>query len=115
MPDLTTFCLLAFAPPPGNDPNAQKASAFMQFGMIAVMMVIFWVLLIRPQQKKAREQAALLKTLKRGDKVTTAAGIVGVVSHVDEATVTLRSGDTKLEVTKNSVTEITERAPGGAA
>jgi preprotein translocase subunit YajC len=109
MSDLTLSSLLALAPPAGADPNSQKASAFTQFGMIAVMMVIFWVLLIRPQQKKAKEQAAMLKTLKRGDKVTTSSGIVGVVAHVDEATVTVRSGDTKLEVTKSSVTEITER------
>lgn len=81
-----------------------------QFGMIGVMMVIFWVMLIRPQQKRAKEQASLLKGLKPGDKVATSAGIIGVVVSLKENTVTLRSADTKLEVTKNSITDVTERA-----
>ncbi|MFM8356998.1 MAG: preprotein translocase subunit YajC [Verrucomicrobiota bacterium] len=81
-----------------------------QFGMIGVMMVIFWVMLIRPQQKRAKEQATLLKSLKPGDKVATSAGIIGVVVSLKENTVTLRSADTKLEVTKNSISDVTERA-----
>ncbi|MFM7100055.1 MAG: preprotein translocase subunit YajC [Verrucomicrobiota bacterium] len=81
-----------------------------QFGMIGVMMVIFWVMLIRPQQKRAKEHATLLKSLKPGDKVATSAGIIGVVVSLKENTVTLRSADTKLEVTKNSISDVTERA-----
>lgn len=105
--------LLAFAPPgpPGGDPNVEKQRMLVQFGMIGVMMVIFWVMLIRPQQKRAKEQATLLKSLKPGDKVATSAGIIGVVVSLKENTVTLRSADTKLEVTKNSISDVTERAP----
>jgi preprotein translocase subunit YajC len=66
--------------------------------------------LIRPQSKRAKQQANLLKALKAGDKVVTSSGLVGVVIAVKERTVSLRSADAKLEILKSAVTEITERA-----
>lgn len=73
-------------------------------------MVVFYFLLIRPQQKKAKDHAALLKTVRPGDKVVTSSGILGVVLTVKEKTLTLRSADTKLEITKSAIAEITERS-----
>lgn len=102
--------LLALAPPaPGASPADAKRAMIMQFGMIAFMIVIFWVLLIRPQQKKAREQAELLKQVKAGDKVATSAGILGIVTSVRDDSVTIRSGESKLEVQKQAVTQILEK------
>jgi len=102
--------LLAFAPPaPGASPADAKRAMIMQLGMIAFMIVIFWVLLIRPQQKKAREQAELLKQVKAGDKVATSAGILGIVTSVRDDSVTIRSGESKLEVQKQAVTQILEK------
>ena len=98
---------------PGTQPNP-TANALGLFGPLVFMAVIMYVLMIRPQQKKAREHAALLKALKSGDKVVTSSGILGVVLTVKDKTVTLRSGDTKLEVLKSAVTEVTERS-GAAA
>lgn len=80
---------------------------------MVLMFVIFYFLLIRPQQKKAKEHAELLKTLKRGDKVVTNGGIVGVIVTVKEKHVTVRSEDSKFEVLKSAVAEVTER--GNAA
>lgn len=94
---------------PGTQPNP-TANALGLFGPLVFMAVIMYVLMIRPQQKKAREHAALLKALKSGDKVVTSSGILGVVLTVKDKTVTLRSGDTKLEVLKSAVTEVTERS-----
>ncbi len=82
----------------------------MQIGMMVFFVLIFYVMLIRPQQKKAKEQNQMLKGLKAGDRITTSSGIVGVVVSLKDNTVTLRSGDSKMEVTKSSVTEVTERA-----
>ncbi|MCW5558388.1 MAG: preprotein translocase subunit YajC [Verrucomicrobiae bacterium] len=102
--------LLSLAPPaPNASPEEQKRQMLMQVGMIVFMVVIFWVLLIRPQQKKAREQADLLKTLKAGDKVATTSGILGIITSVRDDAITLRSGDTKLELQKAAVTQILER------
>jgi preprotein translocase subunit YajC len=103
--------LLALAPPdPNASPEDQKRAMLMQVGMIVFMLVIFWVLLIRPQQKKAREQSDLLKSLKSGDKVVTSSGIIGVVTSVRDDAVTVRSADTKLEFQKGSISQILERA-----
>ena len=71
-----------------------------------VLIGAFYFILIRPQQKRAKEQKKMLEALKSGDEVVTAAGIVGTVITVKERTVSLRSGDAKFEVTKGSVTEI---------
>jgi len=102
--------LLSLAPAPSTgNPEDAKRQMLMQLGMIVFMVVIFWVLLIRPQQKKAREQADLLKTLKAGDKVATTAGILGIITSVRDDAITLRSGETKLELQKASVTQILER------
>ena len=79
------------------------------------LMVIFYFLLIRPQQKRAKELAKLLETLKTGDEVVTASGIVGTIITVKEKTVTLRSNDSKLEVSKASVTEILQPTPATKA
>ena len=80
-----------------------------QLGMFAILGFMFYMLMIRPQQKKAKQHAALLSTLRAGDKVVTSSGILGTVVGVKEKSVSIRSADTKLEVLKSSVNEITER------
>ena len=103
------FCILLAQAPSGTtqDPRAQM---FTTIGMMVLMGVMFYFVLIRPQSKRAKDQANLLKALKPADKVVTSSGIVGVVIAVKERTVSLRSADAKLEVLKSAVTEITERA-----
>lgn len=51
-------------------------------GLIALMFVLFYVLLIRPQQKRLKAQQAMLSALKVGDKVVTGGGLVGTVSRL---------------------------------
>lgn len=77
---------------------------------IILMVVIFYFLLFRPQQRRAKEHARLLQTLRPGDKIVTNGGIVGTVIAVRDKTVSVRSADTKLEILKSAVTEITERS-----
>jgi preprotein translocase subunit YajC len=105
--------LLAFAPQPqsGTQPNP-TGSMLQMFGTFAILGVMFYFVLIRPQQKKAREHSELVKTMKPGDRVLTGGGIVGTVVSVKEKTVSIRSADTKLEVLKSAVSEITERGAG---
>ena len=74
------------------------------------MGVVFYFLLIRPQRVRAKQQDSLLKNLKSNDRVVTSSGIVGIVISVKDKSVTLRSADSKLEVLKSAVTEITEKA-----
>ena len=103
--------LLALAPPAGPagttaNPTAQTANFVL---MMVVMVVMFYFVLIRPQQKKTKEHAALLKNVKAGDRILTSSGIVATVVTVKEKTLTIRSADTKLEITKSAIAEITER------
>jgi len=69
---------------------------------------MMYFMLFRPQQQRAKQQAKLMANLKSGDRVVTTSGIVGIVISVKDKTVSLRSSDAKMEVTKSSVTEILE-------
>jgi preprotein translocase subunit YajC len=54
------------------------------------IFVVFYFLLIRPQQKRAKEQKAMIEALQKGDEVVTAGGIVGKVTKLDDNYVTLQ-------------------------
>ncbi len=56
----------------------------MQFAPLILIFVVFYFLLIRPQQKKMKDHRAMLGELKRGDRVVTAGGIVGKITSVKE-------------------------------
>jgi preprotein translocase subunit YajC len=97
------------APPPGTQPNP-TGQIFQMLGMVVFFIVVMYFIMIRPQQKKAREHDQLLKSLKPKDKIVTSGGVVGIIVSVGERSVTIRSADTKLEVLKSAVAEITERS-----
>jgi len=88
-----------------QDPNA----AIKMIGMMVIFAVIMWVLMIAPQRKKAKEQDLMLKALRTGDKIITASGIIGVVLSIKDKSVSIRSADTKLEILKSAVADVTER------
>ncbi|MEI8043782.1 MAG: preprotein translocase subunit YajC, partial [Verrucomicrobiota bacterium] len=76
---------------------------------LVLLVVVFYFALIRPQQKKQKEHAALLKAVKAGDKIVTSGGVLAVVVTVKDKTLTVRSADAKFEIIKSAVAEITER------
>ena len=57
-------------------------SGISQFIPLILIFVIFYFFLIRPQQKKVKEHKIMVENLKRGDKVVTSAGIIGVVERI---------------------------------
>jgi len=79
---------MLLAPPPadGQDPTGSLISTFVMFGAV---ILIFYFMMIRPQQKRAKEHKALLDGVKKGDKVVTSSGMHGTVADVDEATVSV--------------------------
>jgi preprotein translocase subunit YajC len=112
--DMTFFglnALLAQGVPGGQ---TGQAPPWVNIVPLVLIMVVFYFILIRPQQKKAKEHEKLLKTLRPKDKVVTSGGVTGIIVAVQEKTVTIRSADTKLEVLKSAVSEITERAASEA-
>ncbi len=98
--------VLAQAAPAPQAPTGVQGIMNSPIPMMVLVGIIFYFILFRPQQKRAKEQRLMLEKLKSGDDVLTAAGIVGTVITVKDKTVTLRSGDAKFEVTKGSITEI---------
>jgi preprotein translocase subunit YajC len=101
--------ILADVTAPQSAPAAQpQQPVWMTFAPMILLVIVFYFILIRPQQQRAKQQARLISNLKSGDKVVTSSGIVGVVITVKDRTVSLRSMDAKMEVTKSSVTEILE-------
>lgn len=75
--------------------------------MLVVFVVIFWVLLIRPQRKAQKQQAERLKALSKGDKVITNAGIHGTLEYVGDTTVSLKVADgVTIKLEKNAVVHI---------
>jgi len=107
MNELGLIPLLAAAAPSANgQPQAPFWTSLVPMGLL---VVVFYFVLIRPQQKKAKDHAALLKAVRAGDKVVTTGGIVGVVLSVKEKTLSIRSADAKFEITRSAVAEITDR------
>ncbi|MFP4013494.1 MAG: preprotein translocase subunit YajC [Chitinispirillaceae bacterium] len=76
------------------------------FIMIA-MFVIIYFLMIRPEQKKQKERQKMLSALKKGDKVLTIGGIMGVIQNVKDSTYSIKIGEnTVVEVTKSAVSSV---------
>jgi preprotein translocase subunit YajC len=65
----------------------------MQLGMLALMVLVFYFLLIRPQQKRERERESMLKALKRGTVVRTTGGVRGEITDINDRDVTLLISD----------------------
>jgi preprotein translocase subunit YajC len=105
---LSPYTILALAPP--AQPGQSAPPAWVNMVPLALLVVVFYFALIRPQQKKAKEHAALLKAVRAGDKIVTSSGIVAVVVTVKEKTLTIRSADAKFEITKSAIAEIIERS-----
>ncbi|MFN6925216.1 MULTISPECIES: preprotein translocase subunit YajC [Tabrizicola] len=108
------FVSPAFAQAAGA-PGAGAAVA--QFLPIILIFVIFYFLLIRPQQKRMKEHRAMVDGLRRGDQVVTAGGIVGKVSKVQEdgmIEVEIADG-IKVKVVKHTITSLLNKTEPAAS
>ncbi|MHB8058045.1 MAG: preprotein translocase subunit YajC [Desulfuromonadaceae bacterium] len=82
-------------------------AAFQQIIPLVFMFAIFYFLLIRPQQKKAKEHRALLEAMKKGDNVITAGGVHGKVAAVENDIVTLEiANNVNIKITKSYIAAI---------
>lgn len=88
-------------------PGGQMLTMLVTFGLI---ILIFYFLVIRPQGKKQKETQKMLGALKKGDKVSTAGGIRGVITAVKEQTITIKVDEnTKIEFNKSAVSALVEK------
>jgi preprotein translocase subunit YajC len=98
--DPTQLILLA-----QGQPQTQGSPMGMFVPMI-LMVVIFYFLLIRPQQKKTKEHTKMVNALKSGASVVTRGGVVGTVQSVKDTTVSIRSLESKFEVEKHAIERV---------
>jgi preprotein translocase subunit YajC len=62
--------------------GSDASSMLVQFAPLALIFVVFYFFLIRPQQQKAKQQRSMLASIRRGDRVVTAGGLIGTVAKV---------------------------------
>jgi preprotein translocase subunit YajC len=96
-----------------SEAHAQAAGAAPAQGgllnmlILPIMLVVFYFLLIRPQQKRAKEHQNMLSKLGSGDEVVTAGGILGRITEVADGFVTLEIADgVRIKVQKSQVTQL---------
>jgi preprotein translocase subunit YajC len=94
---MNTFFLMA--PPQGGE-----QSSIPTFIMMGAIILVFWLFMIRPQAKKAKDQKKYIEDLAKGDKVVTIAGIHGIVNKVND------DGTINLEVSPGSYIKLEKSA-----
>lgn len=101
------FSSPAYAQTAGAAGPAGGFAAFSSFVPIVLMVVIFYFLLIRPQQSRAKQHRAMLDALKKGDVVITGGGLVGRVIRVDGDEVEVElAANVRVRAVKSSLTEV---------
>jgi preprotein translocase subunit YajC len=90
------------------------ANAFLQFAPLVFIFIIFYFLMIRPQQQRMKAHKAMIDAVKKGDTVVTGGGIVGKVTRVMDGEVEIEIAPTvKIKVVKGTLSDV--RLPVGAA
>ena len=90
--------------PSSNGGGGSLVSTLVMFGAI---FLIFYFMIIRPQQKRAKEREKLLSNLEKGDKVVTSGGVHGVIAGLDEKTALLQISDNvKIKIERSAITTV---------
>lgn len=98
------FESIAYAAPAAQ--SGAEVNPLISMAPIFLVFVVFYFFLIRPQQKKQGELQKLVEGLKKGDKIYTTGGIIGVIASVQNDYVVIKVGDneaTKMEILKSAV------------
>jgi preprotein translocase subunit YajC len=83
-------------------------SGFVQFAPLVLIFVVFYFMMIRPQQQRQKQHKTMLEALRRGDKVVTAGGIIGTVAKVvsdTEVAVDL-ADNVRVRVVRSTITQV---------
>ncbi len=88
-------------------PGVPQANPILSMMPLVLMFGILYFLMIRPQQKKAKEHKLMLAAVQKGDKVVTAGGICGIVANVKDDVVTVKIADNvKVDFIKSSISQV---------
>lgn len=107
------FVTPAYAQAAGGAGGAAGIASFLP---LVLIFVIMYFLMIRPQQKRAKEHRAMVEALKKGDEIVTQGGLIGKISAVreNEIEVEIASG-VKVRVIRSTVTGLVNRTQPAAA
>ncbi len=106
--DAISSALVVLQAAQGGNPTMQMLSTLVTFGLV---FLIFYFLIIRPQNKKQKEAKAMIAAMKKGDKIVTIGGAHGVITLVKEHTVIVKVDDsTKIEFSKSAIQAVTQRS-----
>lgn len=96
--------LLAMAPSQGGQDGGNFTTTILMF---AVIIGIFYFMIMRPQQKRQKERQKLLDSMKKGDKVITAGGLHGTIMGIEDKTLLLQIADNvKVKVERSSISVV---------
>jgi len=111
-PIISTILFLAQQNAAPAQPQPDLISTLLPF---LFMGVVFYFILIRPQQKRQKQHQQLLANLKTGDKVVTSSGIHGLIANVKETTFLLKIADNvKIEIDKSAVSGVEKQSEAKA-
>jgi preprotein translocase subunit YajC len=83
-----------------------QGSSLMTFLPLILLFAVFYFLLIRPQQKRAKQQKAFIEALKKGDEVVTSGGLYGKITGITDQMVTMEIAEkVRVRVTKSSIVD----------
>jgi preprotein translocase subunit YajC len=98
---------VAYAMPPGGQGQGGDMNTLLSFLPMVLIFVVFYFLLIRPQQKKAKDQRLMIENLKKGDSVITQGGMYGKIAAISDQVVTLEIADkVRVRVARSSIAGI---------
>jgi preprotein translocase subunit YajC len=94
----------------------QSTGGFSAFIPLILMFVIFYFLLIRPQQKKSKEHREMITRLKKGDRIVTTGGLHGRITAVGETTMTVEIAEkVRVKISRGNVSQLAQpssQSPG---
>ena len=110
------FATPAFAQTAGAAPMGGPQDMLIQFLPLVALVVLFYFLMIRPQQRRVKQHQQTLSALKRGDSVVLSSGVIGKIVRVEdkEVGVEIATGVT-VKVRKGMIAEVTARGEPAAA
>ncbi len=95
----------------GQSGGAGQAGGIAGFLPIIILFAIFYFLLIRPQQKKAKEHREMIANLKKGVRIITSGGIYGTIISIDDTTIGLEIAEkVKIKITRGNVAAVVSDA-----
>ena len=100
---------IAYAMGQGGAAAGQGAGGFTSLIPIVLMFVIFYFLLIRPQQKKAKEHREMISQVRKGDRIVTSGGLHGRVTAVSDSTLTVEIADrVRVKIARGNISQVVQ-------